>query len=63
MQRLMELIVQCYEYDIEMLSQAWMYWWLCIPAALYLMFFFAKWTVLTAPLWLPVSIIVASRRV
>ncbi len=62
MQRIIDLLVRCYEYDVEVFSQPWMYWCLLIPAALYLAFFFVKWAVLTAPLWLPISMIVSTFR-
>jgi len=48
--RLYELFL----YDIEVMSQPWMYWCLLIPISCYVVFFFIKWSVLTAPLWLPV---------
>lgn len=52
-----QYVTKLYElfiYDIEVMSQPWMYWCLLIPIACYLVFFFIKWAVLTAPLWLPV---------
>lgn len=53
----LELLWYQFEYDIYMLSQPWMYYWLLIPAIGYLIFFFFKWVVLTTPIWLPPSIV------
>lgn len=60
--RLLDLLVRCYEYDVEVFSQPWMYWCFLIPAAAYLAFFFVKWVVLTAPVWLPITLIVETLR-
>ncbi len=57
MDRIFEVLIQQWEYDIEVMSQPWMYWWLLVPILCYVAFFFAKWSVLTAPLWLPVALI------
>src|SRR4030042_4021358 len=54
----LEFLWNCFQYDIEVFSNAWIYYWLLIPAIGYLIFFILKWIVLTAPLWLPVTIIV-----
>jgi len=62
MQRIIELLVRCFEYDVEVFSQPWMYWCLLIPATFYLMFFFMKWAVLTAPVWLPIAMIISAFR-
>ena len=63
MQRLIDLLIDCYEYDVAVLSQPWMYIPLLIPAMCYLAFFFVKWTVLTAPLWLPLSFVFGALRI
>jgi len=60
--KIIEILFNLWKYDIEVFSQPWMYYWLCIPAATYLAFFFIKWSVLTAPIWLPISIIIKSFR-
>lgn len=49
-----------FQYDMNVFSQPWMYWWLLIPALAYLMFFMFKWVVLTAPIWLPLRLILDS---
>jgi len=59
-EKYLELLWNMFEYDINQLSQPWMYYWLLMPAIGYLVFFFVKWAVLTTPFWLPVSIIVRS---
>lgn len=58
MNELLETLVSLWRYDVEVFSKPWIYWWLCIPAGCYLAFFFVKWTVLTAPLWIPLFIII-----
>lgn len=53
MERIATLLIEQYEYDLAVLSQPWMYWCLLIPAIVYTAFFIIKWSVLTAPVWLP----------
>lgn len=53
MERIATLLIEQYEYDLAVLSQPWMYWCLLIPAIAYTAFFIIKWSVLTAPVWLP----------
>jgi hypothetical protein len=53
----LEFLWNCFQYDIEVFSQAWLYYWALVPAVGYLVFFVLKWAVLTVPVWLPVSII------
>ena len=53
--RLLAIYVSCFEYDVAVFSQPWMYWCLLIPAFFYLLFFIAKWYVLTAPFWIPIG--------
>jgi hypothetical protein len=55
MQRVIDLLIQCFEYDVAVFSQPWLYV-LFFPALFYLAFFCLKWLVLTAPLWLPLSV-------
>jgi hypothetical protein len=56
--RYLEFLWSCFQYDIEVFSKAWIYYYLLIPAIGYFVFFILKWIVLTAPVWLPVTIIV-----
>lgn len=60
MDQILQILIEQYEYDIMVMSQPWMYYWLMIPIILYVGFFFIKWTVLTAPLWLPFKVIIDS---
>lgn len=57
-----DTLIRLWKYDIEVLSHPWMYIPLCMPAAVYIVFFFMKWAVLTAPLWLPPTIILSCLR-
>ena len=54
----LEFLWSCFQYDIGVFSKAWIYYWLLVPAIGYFIFFILKWVVLTAPVWLPVTIIV-----
>lgn len=62
MNKLIDVLSGQLQYDIEVMSQPWMYWCLMIPILLYVAFFFVKWTVLTAPFWLPFGFIVKAFR-
>lgn len=61
MQRIIDVLVNCYLYDVEVFSSPWIYYTI-FPAIIYVMFFFVKWTVLTAPVWLPLALIVGACR-
>jgi len=56
------LLWNMYQFDINVFSHPWMYYWLLVPAVCYLVFFFAKWAVLTTPIWLPVALALAPFR-
>jgi hypothetical protein len=58
----LSLLWRLFQFDIYVFSHPWMYYLLLIPAVGYLVFFFVKWAVLTAPLWLPISIVLNSLR-
>lgn len=51
MNRLIDILVDQYAYDVSVFSEPWMYYPLLIPVIFYLVFFLAKWCVLTAPMW------------
>lgn len=52
------ILLNAFQYDVEVYSEhMWMYWCLCIPAFFYTVFFMIKWAVLTAPMWMPISMI------
>ncbi len=55
--RYFTILLECFEYDIYVFKQMWIYYWVLIPAIYYLAFFFLKWVVLTAPVWLPFGLI------
>lgn len=57
MERIIDILIKCYEYDVSVFSEPWMYIPFLIPIMFYLVFFFLKWIVLTAPLWLPFAMI------
>lgn len=57
MQRISDVLFDQWIYDVETLSQGWVLWTV-FPAMLYVVFMFIKWTVLTCPVWVPVTIIV-----
>ena len=61
-ERIGEVLIQHWEYDIAVMSQPWMYWWFLVPIIFYVAFFFVKWAVLTAPVWLPFALVVQSFR-
>jgi hypothetical protein len=50
------LLWNMFQFDINVLSQPWMYYWVLVPAIGYLIFFFIKWIVLTTPIWLPFAL-------
>jgi hypothetical protein len=43
-----------FQFDMDMYTKWWMWVFIAVPAVLYTVFFFAKWAVMTAPVWLPV---------
>jgi len=49
----MKKLFDIFLYDIEVMSQPWMYWWLLVPITCYAVFFIIKWALLTVPVWLP----------
>jgi hypothetical protein len=61
-EKYLNLLYQMFEYDIHVFSQPWMYYIALLPAIGYLIFFFAKWAVLTTPIWMPITIILNSLR-
>ncbi len=58
MEKLTDVLIRCYLFDVEVMSNHWMYIPMMIPAAAYVAFMLAKWVVLTCPVWLPLAIIV-----
>lgn len=54
------LLHQAFLFDYWVFSQWWLYVPLLIPAVLYFMFFCVKWMVLSAPVWIPLKLILES---
>jgi len=59
MNEIISTLVELWRFDIWVFSQWWVYAPCFIPATFYLMFFFLKWMVITAPAWLPIAVIIA----
>lgn len=55
MNDLLQLYIDLLKWDIAVMSQPWMYVWFFIPIIAFIPFFLIKWTLLTAPIWLPVG--------
>jgi hypothetical protein len=54
----LNLLWNTFQFDFRVFSEElWIYYWLCVPAMVYLSFFIIKWIVLTAPFWIPISLI------
>ena len=51
--KIFEILYQQWLWDLSNMSQPWMYYWLLIPIFFYTLFFMCKWSILTAPIWLP----------
>lgn len=56
MNEIIDIYISFLKYDLEVMSQPWM-WGFILPGIIYTVFFLFKWIVLTAPLWLPIRII------
>lgn len=59
-QKYFSFIWSAFEYDMEVFAQGWVYYWALVPAIAYLCFFVTKWAIITAPLWLPVRLVMKS---
>lgn len=46
-----------YEFDVQVMSNPWMYLPAMISALLYVVLMILKWWVLTIPIWVPISAI------
>lgn len=58
MHQYLEFLWGSFQNDMHVFSQPWLYYWLLLPAIGYFIFFILKWIVLTAPIWLPVVIVI-----
>lgn len=54
------LLGDAIKFDFHVMSQWWMYAPLLIPILLYAVFFVAKWSLITLPLWLPPLMIIGA---
>ena len=59
MQEVLEKLAQLYLWDLDVMSEPQMYYYLLLPIACFLVFFVVKWLFLTLPAWLPVAILIA----
>jgi hypothetical protein len=41
---------ECFQYDISVYTNIWMYVWLLIPILFYTVFFIIKWSILLLPI-------------
>ena len=57
LEKICQLLVGQYQFDVSAMSQPWMYWCGMVPIIFYMIFFFIKWAVLLAPLWLPLAMV------
>ena len=48
------ILLSQFKFDVEVFSHPWMYYYILVPALGYLCFFMIKWSVLTAPIWIPI---------
>ena len=53
----LNLLWNAFQYDLSILSIWWMWAALLIPALAYLLSMCLKWTLLLAPLWVPIKMI------
>jgi hypothetical protein len=55
MNELLQIYIELLKWDIAVMSQPWMYVWFFVPIICFIPFFLVKWTLLTAPIWLPIG--------
>lgn len=60
LEQIASMLFEFWKFDMMIYSQWWLYLPLCIPAFVYTVFFICKWSIITAPIWLPFSIILKS---
>lgn len=61
-EQIVQMLFEFWKFDMMIYSQWWMYAPFLIPVLFYTVFFIMKWSIITAPVWLPFSIIVRSLR-
>jgi hypothetical protein len=62
MDKLIEILVNLWLYDIEIITTPWVYFTV-FPAILYSIFMFFKWAIILMPILLPLSVITKSQSV
>lgn len=53
----LQMLWDLFSYDIEVMSQTWMYGWLLVPAFFYFIFMCFKWAFLLSPFLLPLRVV------
>ena len=59
-EQIVQMLFEFWKFDMMVYSQWWLYAPLLIPAIFYTIFFMLKWSIITAPVWLPLSIVFKS---
>jgi hypothetical protein len=59
---ILSTLLSLWLWDVSVFSNPWMYWPLLVPVMFFSIFFILKWTLLTLPFWLPLSLIVSALR-
>ena len=50
----LQFLLDQLKYDVDKMSQPWMYWLFLVPISFYCLFFIMKWMVLLVPVTLPI---------
>ena len=54
---ILRILIDQWKFDIDTLSNPWMYVPLLIPVMFYVPFMMFKWMLITCPIWIPFSLI------
>jgi hypothetical protein len=54
-----QILFDFWKFDMWVYSQWWLYAPLLIPFVFYTAFFFSKWAIITAPIWIPIRAILS----
>lgn len=57
--QIINFLLETLLFDYQVFSSGWLYYPLLIPFFIYLIIFLFKWTILTAPIWIPIKIIIS----
>lgn len=58
LEKYLEFIWNSFEYDMEVMSQGWMYYWCLVPIIVYTVFFLFKWIIIFAPITIPLRAVI-----